>query len=99
MRCIGAARRPLRNGPSGPRVDTVDFAAAPASVVHGYFIRLINSLLCRLHQRRSENPRFLDVVFRKHNDPKILLNVNLLTSRSFWSRIHAPRSRRRHRLR
>jgi hypothetical protein len=31
-------------------------------------------------------------VFRKHNDPKILLNVNLLTSRSFWSRIHAPRS-------
>jgi hypothetical protein len=61
--------------------------------VHGYFIRLINSLLCRLHQRRSENPRFLDVVFRKHNDPKILLNVNLLTSRSFWSRIHAPRSR------
>jgi hypothetical protein len=62
-------------------------SAADASVVHGYFLRLINSLLCRLPPRRFENPRFLDVVFRKHNDPKILLNVNLLTSHGFCSRI------------
>jgi hypothetical protein len=64
-----------------------------SSVVHGYFLRLFNSLLCGVHPRRFENPRFLDVVFRNRNNPKISLNVNLLTSHGFCSRIHAPRSR------
>ena len=32
-------------------------------------------------------------MFREHNDSKVLLNVNLLTSHGFCSRIHAPRSR------